>query len=135
MTNKLTLNGTQPNPEVSRMNERRKLTANYKLWVVEEADKCSQPGEIGSLLRREGLYSSQLATWRRQREAGQLAGLKTQKRGRKTAVSAQEAEVAQLKRENEQLKERLRRADLIIEAQKKLNQLLDALKSPVEKNE
>ena len=135
MNKNISINGTQPNPEVKSTKKRRKLTANYKLWVVQEADKCSRPGEIGGLLRREGLYSSQLAAWRRQREAGELAGLKAQPRGRKTAVSEPEKEVARLKRENEQLKERLRRADLIIEAQKKLNQLLDSLKNQLESSE
>jgi transposase-like protein len=71
-------------PEVVPKAKRRTFTAAYKLWVLEEADKCrEQPGQIGALLRREGLYSSHLTTWRRQREAGQMAGLKPQQRGRK----------------------------------------------------
>jgi transposase len=82
--------------------KRRTFTASYKLWVLEEADKCrEQPGQIGALLRREGLYSSHLTTWRRQREIGQMAGLKPQKRGRK--ADKEVAEMNQLRRENKRL--------------------------------
>jgi transposase-like protein len=69
-----------PDPEVVPQAKRRQFSAKYKLGIVTEADQCSQPGEIGALLRREGLYSSHLTTWRKQRERGQLVGLAPQKR-------------------------------------------------------
>ena len=120
-------NGARPtqqaNPEVVPKAKRRTFTAVYKLWVLEEADKCrEQPGQIGALLRREGLYSSHLTTWRRQRAAGQMAGLKPRKRGRKGNEEA--AENSRLRRENERLTRRLAQAELIIEAQKKLSEIL-----------
>lgn len=113
----------RPDPEVVPKAQRRIFTASYKLWVLEEADKCrEQPGQIGRLLRREGLYSSHLTTWRRQREAGQLAGLRPQKRGRK--VNEEMAEINGLRQANEQLQRQLAQAELIIEAQKKLSEIL-----------
>lgn len=113
----------RPDPEVLARAKRRNFTASYKLWVLEEADKCrQQPGQIGALLRREGLYSSHLRTWQRQREAGQMAGLKPQKRGRKANEEA--AEINQLRHENKRLTRQLEQAELIIEAQKKLSEIL-----------
>ena len=113
----------RPDPEVVTKAKRRSFTAAYKLWVLEEADKCrEQPGQIGALLRREGLYASNLTTWRRQREAGQLAGLKPRKRGRK--ANKEEAEIGRLRRENKRIEKRLEQAELIIEAQKKLSEIL-----------
>jgi transposase len=125
--NKITTNGTKPpkqnDPEVLPKAKRRTFTAGYKLWVLEEADKCQgQPGRIGALLRREGLYSSHLTTWRRQRAAGQLAGLRPQKRGRKKKEEA--AEMSRLRQENERLTKQLEKAALIIEAQKKLSEIM-----------
>jgi len=101
---------------------RRRFTAEYKLRILQEADRCA-PGELGGLLRREGLYSSHLSKWRRQRQAGQLAGLRPKKRGRKVDARAQE--VTRLERENARLQVQLERAELIIEAQKKLLVLLN----------
>ncbi len=129
-TDKPSKNGVDPNnqpdPEVlprTAKAKRRTFTAAYKLWVVEEAEKCrEQPGGIGALLRREGLYSSHLTTWRRQREAGQLAGLTPRKRGPKSNPEAEEA--SRLRRENARLMRQLEKADLIIEAQKKLSEIL-----------
>lgn len=120
-------NGTsphhRPDPEVLPKAKRRNFTAQYKQWVLAEADKCrEQPGQIGALLRREGLYSSHLANWRQQREEGQLAGLTSQKRGRKRHEEA--AEINQLRQENQRLSQRLEQAELIIEAQKKLSEIL-----------
>ena len=113
----------RPDPEVLPRAKRRNFTASYKLWVLAEADKCrQQPGQIGALLRREGLYSSHLTTWQRQREAGQMAGLKPQKRGRKANEEA--AEINQLRHENKRLTRQLEQAELIIEAQKKLSEIL-----------
>jgi transposase-like protein len=110
-------------PEVLPRVKRRNFTARYKLWVLEEADKCrQQPGQIGALLRREGLYASHLTTWQRQRAVGQMAGLKPQKRGRKANEEA--AEINQLRHENKRLTRQLEQAELIIEAQKKLSEIL-----------
>lgn len=112
-----------PSPEVTPKARRRSFTAGYKQWVLEEADKCHQQrGQIGQLLRREGLYSSHLVTWRRQREAGELAGLTPRKRGRK--VDKEANEMSQLRRENSRLGWQLQQAELIIEAQKKLSEIL-----------
>lgn len=113
----------RPDPEVLPKAKRRTFTAAYKLWVLEEADKCrQQPGQIGALLRREGLYSSHLTTWGRQREAGQMDGLKPRKRGRKRDEEA--TEMNQLRRKNQRLTRQLEQAELIIEAQKKLSEIL-----------
>jgi len=111
-----------PDPEVVAQAKRRRFTAKYKQQILEEVDQCDQPGQIGALLRREGLYSSHLTTWRRQRAAGQLQGLRSKKRGRKPDPQA--AELAQLRRENERLKVRLEQVETIIEVQKKLSQML-----------
>lgn len=116
----------QSNPEVVVKAKRRTFTAVYKLRILEEAD---QSGQVGALLRREGLYSSHLVTWRRQRAAGQLQGLTPRKRGRKKDEQA--AEMSALRQENEQLRGQLAQAELIISAQKKLAQ---ALKQVVTQN-
>jgi transposase-like protein len=108
--------------EVVARAARRRFTAAYKLRLLQEADQCA-PGELGTLLRREGLYTSHLTTWRRQREAGQLAALAPKKRGRKADPLA--SELARLKRENAKLQAHLERADLILDAQKKLLVLLN----------
>ena len=112
-------------PEVVPMAERRRFTAEEKLRILEEADACTEPGEIGALLRREGIYSSYLSKWRRARDRGQLTALGEQQRGRKPATDAALArEVARLRHENERLQTRLDQAEAIIEVQKKLSQLL-----------
>lgn len=122
-----------PDPEVVPQAQRRRFSAAYKLRVLEEVDNCSLPGEIGALLRREGLYSSHLSKWRRQRDQGQLQGLAPKKRGRKTAEQVKvEAELAELRRENQRLTVRLQQAEAIIDMQKKLSQLLGLM--PGEKN-
>ena len=109
-------NGKKPVPqtEVVARPKRRSFSAAYKQSILEEADRCTQPGEIGALLRREGLYSSNLTTWRRQRQRGELAGAK---RGRKPA-SDQAKALKQLQRENARLKRKLEQAETIIEVQK-----------------
>jgi transposase-like protein len=111
-----------PDPEVAPRAKRRQFSAKYKLRILTEAEQCSQRGEIGALLRREGLYSSHLTTWRKQGDRGQLQGLAPKKRGRKPDPQA--VELAQLQRENERLKARLAQAETIIEVQKKLSQML-----------
>jgi transposase-like protein len=112
-----------PDPEVRAVAKRRQFTAAYKLSVVEEADRCSNPGAIGALLRREGLYSSHLTTWRRERAAGALAAL-AQRRGRKATLSAEQKRLAAVQAENARLKRELEQAHTIIEVQKKLCTLL-----------
>ena len=116
---------TTPDPEVPEKIFRRKHTAKYKLRILEEADTCTQPGEIGSLLRREGLYSSNLTTWRRQRETGQLQALNPKKRGRKEKeINPLTRRVSELEKENRRLQQKLKKAELIIEAQKKMSEIL-----------
>ena len=115
----------QPEPEVVPKAARRSFSAAYKLRIVEEADQCTERGQIGALLRREGLYSSQLATWRRQREAGVLQAMAPKKRGRKASLDAKDVEIAALRRENERLQKHLQQAELIIGAQKKLAAALE----------
>ena len=108
----------EPDPQVVPKAERRRFSAEYKLRILAEADRCTEHGQIGALLRREGLYSSHLTTWRRQRDQGTLGG----KRGRKT--DPRSAEIKRLEQENERLRTRLARAEHIIDVQKKLAQLL-----------
>jgi len=119
-------------PEVVPMAQRRRFTAGEKLRILEEAEACTEPGEIGALLRREGIYSSYLSRWRQARDRGQLTALGAQQRGPKSATDAALArEVTRLRRENERLQARLDQAEAIIEVQKKLSQLLGP--SPEEK--
>jgi transposase-like protein len=114
-----------PDPAVPEKPVRRRFTAEYKLRILREADRCSRPGQLGALLRREGLYSSHLSTWRQQRDAGTLAGLAPKRRGRKPAPGAPLiAENERLKRANQRLTEKLRQAETIIEVQKKLSEVL-----------
>lgn len=114
-----------PDPEVTPKAKRRRFSAEYKLRILREADACSQPGEIGALMRREGLYSSLLSDWRRQREAGSLEGLRSKKRGRK--ARPEKKRIAKLERENARLRHRLEQAEAIIEVQKKLARMLEDL--------
>jgi transposase-like protein len=114
-----------PDPEVVPTAQRRQFSAEEKLRILEEADACTEPNEIGALLRREGIYSSYLTRWRRARERGELAGLEPKKRGPKAPTEAGLIrEVAKLRRENERLQARLDQAETIIEVQKKLSTLL-----------
>jgi len=117
-------------PEVREKASRRRFTAKYKLGILEEAAHCG-PGQLGALLRREGLYSSHLTTWRRQREAGALEALGPRKRGRKAEVrDARAQRVGELERENERLRQRLAQAETIIEVQKKVSSLLGITLKP-----
>lgn len=113
-----------PDPEVSARPHRRRFTPAYKARIVEEAQRCAGSGEIGALLRREGLYSSALTQWRRQYQAGALQGLKEDKRGRKRIRDARDEELQRLRHENERLGKKLRQAELIIEIQKKVAAML-----------
>ena len=112
----------QPDPEVVPKAERRRYTGEYKLRILAEADACTQPGQIGALLRREGLYRSLLDKWRKQRRAGSLQALAPHSRGPKVDPLAIENQ--RLRRENERLQKRLQQAETIIEVQKKLSMLL-----------
>jgi len=112
-------------PEVVPMAERRRFTAEEKLRILEEADACTEPGEIGALVRREGIYSSYLSRWREARDRGQLSSLGAQRRGPKPMADvALTRENARLRHENVRLQKRLDQAETIIEVQKKLSQLL-----------
>lgn len=132
---KASVNGSatpqRPDPEVVVRAKRRRFSAAYKLRIVEEADAYHQSGAIGALLRREGLYSSHLTDWRRERDAGQLTSAKTQngKRSR-NAEAEQAAELVALRQENAQLKAQVAQAELIITAQKKLAQALEQTLTP-----
>ncbi len=114
-----------PNPEVPDKAIRRRFTAEYKLRILTLADACTESGSFGALLRREGLYASNLNTWRQQRERGILSALRPKKRGRKEAVrNPLITENEKLRRENERLANRLRQAEIIIDVQKKVSQIL-----------
>jgi len=112
-------------PEVSEKPIRRRFTAGYKQRILEKADRCTQRGELGALLRREGLYSSNLTTWRKQRDEGMLDGLKPKKRGRKPKRKDPVVEEnRRLQRENQRLQLQLKKAETIIDFQKKLSEIL-----------
>jgi transposase-like protein len=116
-----------PDPEVVPKASRRTFSAAEKLRILNEADACTQSGQIGALLRREGLYSSHLVKWRRLRAAGQLQALAPQPRGPKpTPPDPHSEELAKLRSENARLQARLTQAELIIDVQKKVAQLLGA---------
>lgn len=113
----------RPDPEVRAVAKRRQFSAAYKLSVLAEADRAAEPGAIGALLRREGLYSSQLTQWRREREAGALEAL-SRRRGRKAKLSAEQKRLAALEARAARLEHELSQAHTIIEVQKKLCTLL-----------
>jgi len=116
---------TNPDPEVLENKPRRKFTAKYKLDILRKADSCAEPGQIGTLLRREGLYSSNLTTWRRQRDQGLLDVMSPKKRGRrKQEINPLSQEVARLQKDNERLRNKLKQAETIIEVQKKISEIL-----------
>ncbi len=120
--------GTPPAPdvEVAAKPTRRSFSPSYKARIVAEAERCRNAGEIGRLLRREGLYSSHLAAWRKAQEKGMLEGLTPRKRGRKADPdSALRKENLRLERENARLKEDLRKANLILDVQGKVSRLLE----------
>jgi transposase len=113
---------TMPDPEVEPRAERRHYTKEYKERILDEIDRAQEPGETGAILRREGLYSQIISKWRQQRQSGQLNDSRALQRGPKAQPEAKE--LARLKRENEQLRAKLERAELIIEVQKKVSSLL-----------
>jgi transposase len=117
----------RPNPEVVAKAKRRKFTAKYKQQILAKADAAAaEPGAIGALLRREGLYSSHLVKWRRDRETSIQQGLEPRKRGPKLTRNPMADENQKLQRENERLTEQLRKVELIIDVQKKVAALLGA---------
>lgn len=117
--------GAATDVEVVAKAERRRFTAEYKRRIVREADRCTKPGEIGALLRREGLYSSLLTTWRAARDRGELAGLSAKKRGPKaTPPDPREKRIAELEREVGRQRKRAERAEALVEVQKKVAALL-----------
>ena len=109
----------EKDPEVTQKAARRRFTADYKRRIALEADNCTEPGEIGALLRREGIYSSVLARWRRQLREESLSSSK--KPNGKTSPAEK---LKRLERENERLKEKLRHAELIIDVQKKVSEMI-----------
>lgn len=127
---------TRPNPEVLENPTRRKFTAEYKLEILRLADACKDSGSLGALLRREGLYYSNLTTWRRQRDEGTLKALQPKKRGRKTKEpDPLMIEMSSLRKENDRLQKRLKQAELIIDAQKKISQILGITLETLEQSE
>jgi transposase-like protein len=125
-----------PEPEVPEKKSRRKFTAQYKLRILEEADTCTLPGQIGVLLRREGLYSSHLSNWRRQKEKGMFKALSPKKRGRKEKEKNPLTQrVAQLQRDNERLRKKLKQAEIIIDVQKKISEILGVSQNLPEKED
>jgi transposase-like protein len=125
-----------PDPEVVERARRRRFTVEYKLRILREADGCTKPGELGALLRREGLYSSLLSTWRRERREGILSGLRPKKRGRKAKPENPLAgRVVELEKENERLRKRLKKAEAILSVQKKLSEVLEVPLDPGQSDE
>lgn len=124
-----------PDPEVPAQAKRRRFSASYKARIVEEAEQCTESGAIGALLRREGLYSSQLSRWRERYRAGVLEGLRDDKRGRKKTRHPLEEENARLRKHNERLVRRIEQAETIIEIQKKVAAMLGLPLNSVENEE
>lgn len=118
-----TINEVPLTPDVVQLPQRRKFSAEYRLRILSEADACTKRGELGALLRREGLYSSHLVDWRRQRDEGVLRALTPHRRGRKPAHPA-EVENQRLRRENAHLTAELTKARLVIDVQGKVSALL-----------
>lgn len=120
-------------PEVSAKVQRRRFSVEYRLRIVKQADACKKPGELGALLRREGLYRSLLTNWRRQREQGALVSLRARKRGPKPRPI--DSRVKQLEAENARLQRKLQQADTIITVQKKVAEILGIPLKPLVNDE
>ena len=112
-----------PQPGVVQLPQRRRFSAEYRMRILQEADACTKRGELGALLRREGLYSSHLVDWRRQRDEGVLRALTPRRRGRKPEHPAV-VENQLLRRENAHLTEELTKTRLVIDVQGKVSALL-----------
>jgi transposase-like protein len=125
MMNGTPLPAERSETEVSAKAKRRRFTAEYKVRILREADGCTQTGEMGALLRREGLYSSHLVTWRAQAKRGEIAALSPKKRGPKPKEDdARDKRMAEMAREIAKLTQRAERAEAIVDLQKKVSQLL-----------
>ena len=123
-------------PEVREQAKRRRFSAEYKLRIVREADAFGKgDGDVAALLRREGLYSSQLSSWRRQRDEIAKVGMTSRKRGRKAKAEAEDPRVKELERENARLQRRLARVETMLEIQKKTSELLGIPLNPLESDE
>jgi len=122
-----------PDPAVPEKARRRKFTAEYKVRILREVERCKAPGEIGAILRREGLYSSLLTEWRRQRDRNAEAGLAATKRGPK--ARAADPRVKRLERENAKLRRRNQRLEALVDIQKKASELLGIPLSPLDDDE
>ncbi|MCU7889474.1 MAG: transposase [Candidatus Thiodiazotropha sp. (ex Lucinoma aequizonata)] len=121
----------RPDPEVPKKRQQRQYTAAYKKQILKKANRYIDSRQISAMLRREGLYLSNLTTWRRQREAGTLAGLKPHKQEPKAQpMDPMKKQVKALQRENRRLNEELRKAEIIIDVQKKVSELLGNPLSP-----
>jgi transposase len=122
-----------PNPEVSEKASRRSYTAEYKRHILKEAEGCKKQGQIGTLLRREGLYSSNLTSWRHQAEKGTLDALSSKKRGPKARKADPSVRrIAEQEKEIQKLHAKLRKAELIIDAQKKIAEFFQLLRDQKE---
>ena len=128
-----TSRATPPDPEVPAKAQRRRFSAEYRLRILKQADACKKPGELGALLRREGLYSSLLTNWRRQREEGALQELRGRRRGPKARPA--DPRVKQLEAENRRLQRKLQRAETIITLQKKVAEILGIPLKPLDIDE
>ena len=124
----------EPDPETAEKTGRRSFTAAYKRKILAQADQAGE-GQLGAILRREGLYSSLLSTWRRQRDEGTLGALKPKKRGPKPKKDPEQKEMERLRRRVAQLEQKLETAELIIDVQKKVSQLLGIPLATVEPSE
>ena len=122
---------SDPDPEVPATVQRRRFSAEYRLRILKQADACKKPGEVGALLRREGLYSSLLTNWRRQREAGALREM----RGRRRGPRPVDPRMKQLEAENRRLQRKLQRAETIITLQKKVAEILGIPLTPFDDDE
>lgn len=120
---------TTPDPEVTAKTQRRRFTAEQKRRILTEADKCKKPGELGALLRREGLYSSHLCNWRAARDRNAKAGLDPKKRGPKAKAKPDDRDrkIIELEHELTKVKARAERAEFLVDMQKKMAQLLREL--------
>ena len=128
-----TSRATDPDPEVPAKVQRRRFPAEYRRRIVQQADACKKPGELGALLRREGLYASYLTTWRRQREQGELVAGRARKRG--PTPRPVDPRVRPLEVENRRLQRKLQRAETIITLQKKVAEILGIPLKPLDIDE
>ncbi len=128
-----TSRASDPDPEVPATVQRRRFPAAYRLRILKQADACKKPGEVGALLRREGLYSSLLTNWRRQRDTGALREMRERRRG--PTPRSVDPRMKQLEAENRRLQRKLQRAETIITLQKKVAEILGIPLTPLDTDE